>query len=249
MANPTTNYGFVLPTATDLVTDLPADFDVALQGVDTRLKALQPGTTLGDLAYSSATANTNTRLAIGSTGNVLTVAGGVPSWAAPAGGGLTVSQIATGTLSGASVTISSLSSYDQLFVILDNVDISVSAGMKIRINNVSTSTYTFYGFTAKNSSGTVSIEAERFTDNGFYPYYRSNLPATSPDNDAAFTFANCKAAGFTTMEMVAAYKASTGYYEAMTGQGVYKTAEAVSSLVFVPTSGTFDGGSYTVWGG
>jgi len=84
VANPTTNYGFVLPTPTDLVTDLPADFDVALQGVDTRLKALQPGTTLGDLAYSSATANTNTRLGIGSTGNVLTVSGGVPVWAAPA---------------------------------------------------------------------------------------------------------------------------------------------------------------------
>jgi hypothetical protein len=80
MANPTTNYGFVLPTATDLVTDLPADFDVALQGVDTRLKALQPGTTLGDLAYSSATANTNTRLGIGSNGQVLAVSGGVPAW-------------------------------------------------------------------------------------------------------------------------------------------------------------------------
>jgi len=80
MANPTTNYSFVLPTATDLVTDLPADFDVALQGVDTRLKALQPGTTLGDLAYSSATANTNTRLAIGATGTVLAVVGGVPAW-------------------------------------------------------------------------------------------------------------------------------------------------------------------------
>jgi hypothetical protein len=87
MANPTTNYGFVLPTPTDLVTDLPADFEVALQGVDTRLKALQPGTTLGDLAYSSATANTNTRLAVGSTGQVLTVAGGVPTWATPAAGG------------------------------------------------------------------------------------------------------------------------------------------------------------------
>ena len=80
MANPTTNYGFVLPTSTDLVTDLPADFDVALQGVDTRLKALQPGTTLGDLAYSSATANTNTRLAIGTNGQVLGVSGGVPAW-------------------------------------------------------------------------------------------------------------------------------------------------------------------------
>jgi hypothetical protein len=80
MANPTTNYGFVLPTSTDLVTDLPADFDVALQGVDTRLKALQPGTTLGDIAYSSATANTNTRLPIGSNGQVLSIAAGVPAW-------------------------------------------------------------------------------------------------------------------------------------------------------------------------
>jgi hypothetical protein len=51
-----------------------------LQGVDTRLKALQPGTTLGDLAYSSATANTNTRLPIGTTGQVLAVSGGVPAW-------------------------------------------------------------------------------------------------------------------------------------------------------------------------
>ncbi len=83
MANPTTNYGFVLPTSSDLVTDLPADFDVALQGVDTRLKALQPGTTLGDLAYSSATANTNTRLAIGSSNQVLGVVAGVPAWIDP----------------------------------------------------------------------------------------------------------------------------------------------------------------------
>ena len=80
MANPTTNYGFVLPTATDLVTDLPADFDVALQGVDTRLKALQPGTTLGDLFYASATANTNTRLGVGTNGQVLSVSSGVPAW-------------------------------------------------------------------------------------------------------------------------------------------------------------------------
>jgi hypothetical protein len=83
MANPTTNYGFVLPTSSDLVTDLPADFDVALQGVDTRLKALQPGTTLGDIAYSSATANTNTRLAIGSSNQVLGVVAGVPAWIDP----------------------------------------------------------------------------------------------------------------------------------------------------------------------
>jgi hypothetical protein len=80
VANPTTNYGFVLPTPTDLVTDLPADFDVALQGVDTQLKALNPSTTLGDIEYRSSTANTNTRLPIGTTDQVLKVSGGVPAW-------------------------------------------------------------------------------------------------------------------------------------------------------------------------
>ncbi len=108
MANPTTNYGFVLPTPTDLVTDLPADFDVALQGVDTRLKALQPGTTLGDLAYSSATANTNTRLGIGTTGQVLTVAGGVPTWAAPAGGGKVLQVVFASNSTASTITTTTL---------------------------------------------------------------------------------------------------------------------------------------------
>ena len=70
-----------MPTSTDLVTDLPADFEVFGQAVDTRLKALNPQTTLGDITYASATANTNTRLGIGTAGQVLAVSGGgVPAW-------------------------------------------------------------------------------------------------------------------------------------------------------------------------
>jgi hypothetical protein len=42
-------------------------------------------TTTGDIYYASG-ASTPARLGIGSTGNVLTVASGIPSWAAPAGG-------------------------------------------------------------------------------------------------------------------------------------------------------------------
>ena len=44
-----------------------------------------PMTTTGDIIYSSS-GSTPARLGIGSTGQVLTVAGGVPSWAAAAGG-------------------------------------------------------------------------------------------------------------------------------------------------------------------
>ena len=55
MANPTTNFGWVMPTATDLVTDLPADFNVFGQGVDTSLQYLLGGTTGQVLSKTSAT--------------------------------------------------------------------------------------------------------------------------------------------------------------------------------------------------
>jgi hypothetical protein len=52
-------------------------------------------TTNGDLVYGTG-AGTYTRRGIGSSGQVLTVAGGVPTWASPAGGGK-VLQVVMGT--------------------------------------------------------------------------------------------------------------------------------------------------------
>lgn len=80
----TTNYGWTTPDDTALVKDGAAAIRTLGSSVDTTTKALNPSTTLGDIEYRSSTANTNTRLGIGSTGNVLTVSGGVPVWSAPA---------------------------------------------------------------------------------------------------------------------------------------------------------------------
>jgi hypothetical protein len=80
----TTNYGWTTPDDTALVKDGASAIRTLGSSVDTTTKALNPSTTLGDVEYRSSTANTNTRLGIGSTGQVLTVAGGVPSWATPA---------------------------------------------------------------------------------------------------------------------------------------------------------------------
>jgi hypothetical protein len=55
MANPTTNFGWVMPTNTDLVTDLPADFAVFGQGVDTSMAELKGGTTGQILSKTSNT--------------------------------------------------------------------------------------------------------------------------------------------------------------------------------------------------
>jgi hypothetical protein len=82
----TTNYGWTTPDDTALVKDGASAIRTLGSSVDTTVKALNPETTLGDISYRSSTANTNTRLAIGTTGQVLTVSGGVPSWATPAGG-------------------------------------------------------------------------------------------------------------------------------------------------------------------
>jgi hypothetical protein len=55
MANPTTYFGWVMPTSTDLVTDLPADFNVFGQGVDTSMQDLLGGTTGQVLSKTSGT--------------------------------------------------------------------------------------------------------------------------------------------------------------------------------------------------
>jgi hypothetical protein len=55
MTNPTSNFGWVMPTTTDLVTDLPADFAVFGQAVDTSMAGLKGGTTGQILSKTSNT--------------------------------------------------------------------------------------------------------------------------------------------------------------------------------------------------
>jgi ABC-type nitrate/sulfonate/bicarbonate transport system substrate-binding protein len=83
-------------------------------------------TTTGDIIYASG-ANTPARLAVGSTDDVLTVAGGVPTWAAPAGGG-GMTLLSTTTLTGASTTVSSISgAYKDLLIIVSGMTVAATS--------------------------------------------------------------------------------------------------------------------------
>ena len=100
LANASTALGAV--TATEL-----GYVDGVTSAIQTQLDAKTAKSTLtttGDIYYASG-ASTPARLGIGSTGNVLTVASGIPSWAAPAGGGK-VLQVVNATTS-TSTTIAS----------------------------------------------------------------------------------------------------------------------------------------------
>jgi len=55
MTNPTSNFGWQMPTSTDLVTDLPADFETFGQAVDTSMADLKGGTSGQVLSKASNT--------------------------------------------------------------------------------------------------------------------------------------------------------------------------------------------------
>lgn len=55
MSNPTSSFGWQMPTSSDLVTDLPADFEVFGQAVDTTFAELKGGTTGQFLTKTSGT--------------------------------------------------------------------------------------------------------------------------------------------------------------------------------------------------
>ena len=116
--------------------------DGVTSAIQTQLDAKIPKTlttTTGDIIYASG-ANTPARLGVGSTGNVLTVAGGVPTWAAPSAGGMT--QLATGNIGSNMVTtISSISgAYNNLLLVIRNYKPSNDGdSLCVRVNSDSTS--------------------------------------------------------------------------------------------------------------
>ena len=123
---------------------------------------VNPMTTTGDTIYSSS-GSTPARLGIGSTGQVLTVAAGVPSWATPSSaGGMTL--ISTTTLTGnASVTLSSIpQTYKDLRLIIRDF-FPTNGSLALRLNADTNNVYCYASInsvssnTVSNNAGTSNI--------------------------------------------------------------------------------------------
>lgn len=150
MANPTSNFGWQMPTNTDLVKDLPADFEVFGQAVDTSLMDLKGGTTgqvlskasnanmdftwtnvdpltildaKGDLITATA-ADTPARLAVGANDTVLMADSSTATglkWGTVSSGGMTLISTTTFNNTANTYTFSSLGSYKHLMIVIDNL--------------------------------------------------------------------------------------------------------------------------------
>jgi hypothetical protein len=126
---------------------------------------INPMTTKGDLVYENATP-APARLPIGSTGNVLTVSGGVPTWAAPAAPTYTAPTVqvltyASGSRNGGFVngspTISSVASFTSIYNGVGLIGTGIPNNTYVLSFNSGAGTITMsQNFTG--STGTVSFQ-------------------------------------------------------------------------------------------
>ena len=209
-------------------------------------------TTKGDLIAGTA-ADSFARLGVGSNGQFLSANSAQSTgleWVAAPSGALTISQIASGTLtSGNSLTFSSLSSYDTIAIWLTQIDPSGAATLAVQVNgNTTSDKYKYNNLTIRGT--TFTQYSNGASDNSFFLTYQENLNATTISNSFVAVFENCKSAGFTRMRKLSRWTGSDGNLYQEWGEGMYINSETVSSLVLkLSSTDTFQGGNYVVWGG
>jgi hypothetical protein len=254
MANPTTNYGFVMPSPTDLVTDLPADFDVFGQAVDTQMltnaNAAIAKTIVdakGDLIGATA-ADTPARLAVGTNGQVLTAdstaATGL-AWATATSGSMT--SIASGSLSTGTLTLSSISSsYKDLVLVVRDVYTSAATSLRVRLNNDTGSNYILTGTQTITTGGSNFLIGAKDTLMEI-----SNTSLAAGDNNNAARFEIYDYANATSGKLL---RAQTSFTSSANGfvttelNGGYIPATAITRIDFYIGTGTFSGGTYVLYG-
>jgi hypothetical protein len=203
-----------------------------------------PMTTTGDTIYSSS-GSTPARLGIGSTGDVLTVAGGVPSWAAPASGGMTL--LSTTTLSSATTSISVVGGYNDLYVQFTGIYLpSASQGFEIRYNTVSTGYNSVYLYQA---SGGATVE----NNNNQNGTGTAGSALTDANNQYLFGYIRyfdyLGTAGMKTFQgQIAARNDSEAYFARTFFGANSATPAAITQVQFVTGAASFSAGEVKIYG-
>jgi len=200
---------------------------------------ISTATTNGDILYGTGS-GALARLGIGTTGQVLNVASGVPAWATAASGGYT--QLATGSLSGSSISLTSISQdYKDLVLYLQNTALSSGAGLRFTFNS---NTNAYYGYTYIQN-GTVTGSGSSGLAYGYlgdFPGYQDSTSVTMRIPN--YTYANSRPH----------YFAHGGQYPSNAGAmaimifGSINNGTAVTSLQLFPSTGTFSNGTYYLFG-
>ena len=197
-------------------------------------------TTTGDIYYASA-ANTPARLGIGTASQLLAVNSGAtaPEWvAAPSSGGMTL--LSTTTLSGATVTLSSIpQTYNSLFMVITGVTNATADGKFQCAPNGTTNISNQVG--SDTTSFGSNVDDYMLFSVGNYPLRTSALNSWSAEiNNYASTTSFkpffIKGGFFTTTE------------KPMFNYGYIASNTAVTSLVFSNGGGNLSTGTVLLYG-
>jgi hypothetical protein len=235
----TTNYGWTTPDDTALVKDGAAAIRTLGSSVDTTTKALNPSTTLGDIEYRSSTANTNTRLGIGTTGQVLTVAAGVPSWATAAAGGMTLIQ-ETVASANTSIDFNSIPGTSKdLILYWEGLHHSTTSDeFTLRFNSDSGSNYILYENYYEITSWSINRNAVAYASQKMFG---AGATSTTPADTIR---GSIRIFNYASASKVKYYEHTYAFWDNgssrnnfVIGGGYYNSTTAISSLNIVRTNG------------
>jgi hypothetical protein len=276
MATTTPNFGWAVPTSTDLVKDGAIAIETLGDSIDASLVDLKGGTTgqvlakasntdmdfswvtdatgipatildaKGDLIAATAS-DTASRLAVGANGTVLTADSAEATglkWATPAsGGGMTLINTGGTTLTGASVTISSIpSTYQNLqLVIVNPLVANDTEYVYIRINGDSTSNR-YASFDSSPANGTFNLNFILGT-NGM-----DNATSQGLSIANFYNYANTTTWKMADVLVVNNDAASATDWKSLRRCGIYNQTGAITSLVLSASSGNLSSGTAYLYG-
>jgi len=208
----------------------------------------------GDLIAATA-ADTAARLAVGTNGYVLTAdstASTGMKWAS-SGAAANFSLIGTGTTtSGSTVTVSGISGQNTLMILFRAISTNTAGSdLSIRLNSDTGSNYdrSLHSITQNSSTG-VSMSATNQT--GSNQMYIGSMP-TGVDTgvfSGVMVIYGCNSAGKKMITYTAGADTPSSYTSArgQYGGGYWNNTSTVTSFSLLSGSGSFDSGSYEVYG-
>lgn len=220
----TTNFGWTTPADTDLVKDGAAAIRTLAGNIDTAFVDLKGGTSGQVLSK-----NSNTDLDY--------------VWGDVAAGGMTL--LSTTTLSGSSTAITSINqTYKSLYVVFKDVYASTNTELRLRLNEDTGSNHFSLALRSDVNLFTDTANASSFN---YIAYLGSAINYYYAKAFGVFQinrYSETETHGFFTH----GFGGQSGTGKTTWTGCQYNSSNAITALTFLPTSGTFSGGTVYVYG-